>query len=153
MKSPSPTLQRYLRMRQMSGAPLHGRCSSPGSATSASSATTVSVPRSPAGWPAAARTRCGRVRVVDYGIRGMHLAYDLLDGYDALVLVDARARGGAPGQSVLEVGPTTPRGEVDAHGMDPVAVFATPRGLGGTLPPTYWSAAGRPTRAKASASA
>ena len=29
------------------------------------------------------------VRVVDYGIRGMHLAYDLLDGYDALVLIDA----------------------------------------------------------------
>ncbi|MGH8964460.1 MAG: hydrogenase maturation protease, partial [Actinomycetes bacterium] len=23
-----------------------------------------------------------RVRLVDYGIRGMHLAYDLLDGYD-----------------------------------------------------------------------
>lgn len=39
-----------------------------------------------------------QVRVVDYGIRGMHLAYDLLDGYDALVLVDAypgrRPRGG-----------------------------------------------------------
>ena len=29
------------------------------------------------------------VRAVDYGIRGMHLAYDLLDGYDALVIVDA----------------------------------------------------------------
>ena len=29
------------------------------------------------------------VRVVDYGIRGMHLAYDQLDGYAALVLVDA----------------------------------------------------------------
>ena len=30
-----------------------------------------------------------RVRVVDYGIRGMHLAYDLLEGWDTLVLVDA----------------------------------------------------------------
>jgi hydrogenase maturation protease len=29
------------------------------------------------------------VRVIDYGIRGMHLAYDLLDGWDALILVDA----------------------------------------------------------------
>jgi hydrogenase maturation protease len=28
-------------------------------------------------------------RVEDYGIRGMHLAYDLLDDWDALVLVDA----------------------------------------------------------------
>lgn len=36
------------------------------------------------------------VRVVDYGIRGMHLAYDLLDGYDALVLVDACPGGGRP---------------------------------------------------------
>ncbi len=38
-----------------------------------------------------------RVRVVDYGIRGMHLAYDLLDGCDALVLVDALPDRGAPG--------------------------------------------------------
>ena len=30
-----------------------------------------------------------RVRLEDYGIRGMHLAYDLLEGYRALVLVDA----------------------------------------------------------------
>jgi len=29
------------------------------------------------------------VQVTDYGIRGMHLAYDLLAGYDALILVDA----------------------------------------------------------------
>ena len=36
------------------------------------------------------------VQVVDYGIRGMHLAYDLLDGYDALVVVDAAARRRAP---------------------------------------------------------
>src|SRR4029079_4763501 len=37
------------------------------------------------------------VRVVDYGIRGMHLAYDLLDGYDTLVLVDALPNRGVPG--------------------------------------------------------
>ena len=37
------------------------------------------------------------VRVVDYGIRGMHLAYDLLDDWDALVLVDALPGRGAPG--------------------------------------------------------
>lgn len=46
------------------------------------------------------------VKVVDYGIRGMHLAYDLLDGYDALVVVDALPGSGSPGDlSVLEVGP------------------------------------------------
>ena len=37
------------------------------------------------------------VRVEDYGIRGMHLAYDLLEGYDALVLVDAVPMGEPPG--------------------------------------------------------
>ena len=38
-----------------------------------------------------------RVRFVDYGIRGMHLAYDLLEGWDALVLVDALPSRGSPG--------------------------------------------------------
>ena len=53
------------------------------------------------------------VRVVDYGIRGMHLAYDLLDGYDALVLVDAVPGASAPGEvTVLEVGPDDLGGRV-----------------------------------------
>jgi hydrogenase maturation protease len=37
------------------------------------------------------------VKVVDYGIRGMHLAYDLANGFDLAILIDATARGGAPG--------------------------------------------------------
>src|SRR6266853_193590 len=37
------------------------------------------------------------VRVVDFGIRGLDLAYALLDRYEAVVLVDAAPRGGAPG--------------------------------------------------------
>ena len=37
------------------------------------------------------------VDVVDFGIRGMDLAYALHDGYDAVVLLDAVPRGGAPG--------------------------------------------------------
>ncbi|MGI8332335.1 hydrogenase maturation protease [Actinomadura scrupuli] len=46
------------------------------------------------------------VRVADYGIRGLHLAYELLDGYDALILVDAVDRGGPPGTVyVIEPGP------------------------------------------------
>ena len=85
-----------------------------------------------------ARARSG-VRIVDYGIRGMHLAYDLLDGYDALVIVDAVPQGDAAGEiTVLQVGPDDlGRGDVDPHGMDPVAVLASLRQLGGTLPPTY----------------
>lgn len=79
------------------------------------------------------------VRVVDYGIRGMHLAYDLLDGYDALVVIDALPGDGAPGDlCVLEVGPDDlGEGELDAHGMAPVAVLASLGQLGGSLPPTY----------------
>ncbi len=37
------------------------------------------------------------VRVIDYGIRGMHLAYDLLEEWDTLVLVDAVPSRGNPG--------------------------------------------------------
>jgi hydrogenase maturation protease len=81
----------------------------------------------------------GPVRVVDYGIRGLHLAYDLLDGYDALVLVDAAPVGDRPGDlAVLEVGPDDlGADDFDPHGMNPVAVLASLESLGGTLPPTY----------------
>lgn len=48
-----------------------------------------------------------RVKVVDVGIGGINLVHELMDGYDALVLVDAVDRGGAPGALyVLE--PTVP---------------------------------------------
>jgi hydrogenase maturation protease len=79
------------------------------------------------------------VRVTDYGIRGMHLAYDLLDGWDALVLVDAVPSRGAPGtlrifEADHETLSTTAR--LDAHSMDPGAVFASLRALGGVVPRT-----------------
>lgn len=78
------------------------------------------------------------VRVVDYGIGGIHLAYDLLNGVDLLVLVDALPRGAAPGTvSLIEMEPGDDRGAtVDSHAMDPATVFASLRGLGGTPPPT-----------------
>jgi len=37
------------------------------------------------------------VAVGDYGISGMHLAYDLADGVKTAILVDAMPRGGEPG--------------------------------------------------------
>jgi hydrogenase maturation protease len=79
------------------------------------------------------------VRAVDYGIRGMHLAYDLLDEYDALVIVDCLPGDGGPGEVVvLQVGPEDlGHGDIDAHGMDPFAVLSSLERLGGTLPPTY----------------
>jgi hydrogenase maturation protease len=81
------------------------------------------------------------VRLVDYGIRGMHLLYDLLEGYQALVVLDALPGRGRPGEVVvLEVGPADLErlgGDFDPHGMDPVAVLAGLPALGGKLPPTY----------------
>lgn len=81
----------------------------------------------------------GHVTVTDYGIRGMHLAYELLDGYDGLVIVDALPRNGEPGEVVvLEVGEDDlGSGDFDAHGMEPTAVLASLGSLGGSLPPTY----------------
>ncbi|WP_311764320.1 hydrogenase maturation protease [Arthrobacter ipis] len=82
------------------------------------------------------------VRVVDYGIRGMHLAYDLLAGVDTLVLVDTVPADGnsAPGSiRVLRVSATDLDGRamLDPHGMDPAAVLGRLRSMGGSLPATY----------------
>ncbi|MBS4727031.1 hydrogenase maturation protease [Mycobacterium sp. SM1] len=79
------------------------------------------------------------LRAIDYGIGGMHLAYDLLEGWDALILVDAVPNRGAPGTvHVFEADHASPgpAGALDAHGMDPATVFASLRALGGTPPRT-----------------
>jgi hydrogenase maturation protease len=84
----------------------------------------------PAGLPPGAR-------VVDYGIRGLHLGYDLLDGWDALVLVDALPGDGPPGSLLLvEVTDDDLPGAppLDAHTLDPLAVLCSVRALGGRLP-------------------
>ncbi len=82
------------------------------------------------------------VQAVDYGIRGMHLAYDLLAGVDVLVLVDTVPPGpdAVPGSiRVLRVRPEDLDGaaSLDPHGMDPAAVLGRLRSLGGELPLTY----------------
>jgi hydrogenase maturation protease len=79
------------------------------------------------------------VRVVDYGIRGMHLAYDLLEDWDSLVLVDAVPSRGRPGTlHVFQADCRTGSGAtgLDAHSMDPETVFASLRALGGEPPYT-----------------
>lgn len=85
------------------------------------------------------------VRVVDYGIRGMHLTYDLLAGYEGLVLIDAipgnhQARGEiAAGEIIVRQVGSDDLGDADfdPHAMAPVAVLASLGSLGGNLPPTY----------------
>jgi hydrogenase maturation protease len=79
------------------------------------------------------------LRVIDYGIRGMHLAYDLLEQWDTLVLVDAIPSRGEPGtlhvfQADHESAADAAR--LDGHSMDPAAVFASLRALGGDPPYT-----------------
>jgi hydrogenase maturation protease len=78
------------------------------------------------------------VEVVDYGIRGMDLAYAMLDGgYDRVVLLDAAPRGEAPGTLYVIAPEVEPDAvAVDTHGMDPVKVLAMVQALGGKSPPT-----------------
>lgn len=80
------------------------------------------------------------VQVSDFGLRGVELAYTLLDEYDALILVDATPRGGAAGTLYLiepdlaastpEQGAESGRIALDAHSMDPVKMLAFARLLG-----------------------
>jgi hydrogenase maturation protease len=82
-------------------------------------------------WPAG-------VSVVDFGIRGYDLAFALVDGCQAAILVDALARGEAPGTLyVLEpdvegLGELSPAG-MAGHGLHPAQVLNLAR-LFGSLP-------------------
>ena len=82
----------------------------------------------------------GRVKVIDFGIRGFDLAYALLDGSDVTILVDACPRGGKPGSLyVIEPdlnaldAPEAGQTSVDAHSMNPMNVIRTAKSMGGEL--------------------
>lgn len=88
-----------------------------------------------------ARPYAAQVQVEDFGIRGLDLAYTLLDGlYDTLVLVDAippRGKAGMlhliePDLSQLDARTEARTGQpsLDAHSMDPLRVLALARSLG-----------------------
>lgn len=70
------------------------------------------------------------VRVVDFGIRGLDLTFALLDGYEAVILVDALPRGGKPGTLYVlepECGDHA-EGEsggmaMETHNVDPLKVL------------------------------
>jgi hydrogenase maturation protease len=85
------------------------------------------------------RRSWAEVRLVDYGIRGVHLAYDLLHHPGPVIIVDTVPGPGDPGSVVvLEVGTDDlGSGGLDARSTNPVAVLAILKMLGGTLPPTY----------------
>ena len=85
------------------------------------------------------------VDVQDIGIRGVHLAYQLLDGYDVLVVVDAAPRGHEPGtvsllrvdqSEIASAAPAVADGSaplVDAHGLEPGAILQMLGSLGGAV--------------------
>jgi hydrogenase maturation protease len=72
------------------------------------------------------------VEVVDFGIRGLDLAYALQKDYELVVFVDATPRGGEPGTVYLIEPEIVEDGKVslDTHGMDPIKVIKLSRALG-----------------------
>ncbi|HEY0840525.1 MAG TPA: hydrogenase maturation protease [Vulgatibacter sp.] len=90
--------------------------------------------------PEAARRLAARgapegVRVEDFGIRGVHLAFDLLDPPDLLLILDVVSKGVEPGTLfVIEPDLEGPMPVADHHSMDVHAVFASVRSMGGRLP-------------------
>jgi hydrogenase maturation protease len=77
------------------------------------------------------------VRVMDVGIRSIDLAFALLDNHDLTILVDATARGCAPGTlytieiDTRDILPTCAEGSlVNSHGLDPARVLALAKSMG-----------------------
>jgi hydrogenase maturation protease len=77
------------------------------------------------------------VELAEPGSRGVHLAYQLLAGYDVLVLVDAIRRGEPPGtlyslEHDLDARPENAR-DLDGHSRNPAAVLDLLDGLAGSM--------------------
>jgi len=81
----------------------------------------------------AGRLKTPHVRVMDFGIRGLDLAYALMDGYDATILIDAVPQGGKPG-TLYVIEPDLNElnqieAAIEAHAMDPARVLALARSM------------------------
>jgi hydrogenase maturation protease len=78
------------------------------------------------------------VTVADFGIGGLDLAYEVMRGYDGLVLIDISRQGGDPGTLYVmepdeqDIAAGIEDGELlDPHGMDPQTVLRFVRAVGG----------------------
>jgi hydrogenase maturation protease len=78
------------------------------------------------------------VHVIDFGSGGLDLAYEVMRGYDALILVDISRQGGEAGTIyVMEADPADVDGKIedgqmlDPHGMDPQTVLRFVKYVGG----------------------
>jgi hydrogenase maturation protease len=73
------------------------------------------------------------VTVVDFGIRSVHLAFQLLEPFELVIVLDALARGGAPGTLYLvEPEDVAARPAGNAHAMDVGAAISMAREMGAT---------------------
>jgi hydrogenase maturation protease len=94
------------------------------------------------------RARDGRalpegVHVEDFGIRSVHLVYELLNGYDVLVLVDTVAQQDGPAGTLYVIEPELaprdrgadplPEVMLDAHDLSPGGVMTLVPTLGGSV--------------------
>jgi hydrogenase maturation protease len=82
------------------------------------------------------------VDAVDFGIRSYDLAYAIMDGYAATILVDITARGEPPGTVYLIELDQEKIGNLEAiapdgHSLDPVAVLRLTQSLGGEIERLY----------------
>jgi hydrogenase maturation protease len=78
------------------------------------------------------------VTVLDFGTGGLDLAYEVMRGYDALVLIDVSRQGEQPGTLyVMEPEPDAIEGGIedgtviDPHAMDPQTVLRFVKSVGG----------------------
>jgi hydrogenase maturation protease len=84
------------------------------------------------------RSLPAETRVVDFGIRGLDLAYALQDGYETTILIDAFPHGKTPGTvSIVEPDAqeinAPPDSLVEAHSMHPLNVLRIAAAMNGSL--------------------
>ena len=84
------------------------------------------------------RTLPAEARVVDFGIRGLDLAYALQDNYETTILIDAFPYGQRPGTvSIVEPDESeitaAPDSLVEAHSMHPLNVLRMAAAMNGSL--------------------
>ena len=77
------------------------------------------------------------VEIKDFGTGGLKMAYDLMKGYDGLILLDASMRGEKPGTLCViepdenEINPDLEQGgPIDPHGADPATVLRFVKSIG-----------------------
>jgi hydrogenase maturation protease len=83
------------------------------------------------------RELASEVAVFDFGTGGLDLAYEVMRGYDALILIDVSRQGGAPGTLyVMEADEASVEAGIEdgqvinPHGMDPQTVLRFVKSVG-----------------------